>query len=376
MTKIATPMVPHRVLLVAKSTEHSCLKSLLNLPNIELIFSETLAAAAIEIEKNMPHLIVSEPWYPDGDIKKLRRISIEIDKIRRIPIVVWVPKRDNRALRLLERGNWEAIFEGAIPRNTFRKKIEDILLRFMSPHAFFLVIPENSSHRDVTVTFKAKIIGVLESNLIFATNIAMNPLKEFSLRLEHGMELTGLNALQNFVYQDKFLTIIRVPNDVRSSMRIIDALPKVKLKPLMGELKINRGRKILVQHRDQNTADEIKEAFEKVDFTVEHVRTFREFGDLFIKDPRGYQAIFVNEYFDMSEKSGLGEFYLAIPETDRPPWIICTEHRPPMSSGGIVFVQKPLAIKDLIHVLMESVFTKYHSLHQIDIEVENGASSE
>ena len=101
MKKIASNLFHHKALVIADPASQPNLSKMLQASGFDVVCTHSLAGAMGMIDQELPHLVVTQGWLPDGHARKLKDRLAKNYIHKRIPVLVSVKERDQRTLSML-----------------------------------------------------------------------------------------------------------------------------------------------------------------------------------------------------------------------------------------------------------------------------------
>ncbi len=368
MDRIHDKLIKHKGLIIANSDRHTTLSQLLSENDVSVLCCNSISTGLNMTIGFKPHLILIEPVLKDGNVRAFEKDLAKISSAKKIPLIACPLDHEPGTMELLKEISWAAVIEGHPTSDAFSRTFKEVLVRDLTPHPFFLPVSSRDSLAKAKMNFKAQIIGKTGGNIVLHSPVAFTQGAQITIQFSKGELVSNFTATSSYDGGDGFITMFDYAHCAGAINQILAKIPAATVTVCEESDKAPKPRQILFQHPDPDLVENLRSKLIKNNISLIHVRSLSEFRSRFQEAPLQFGCLFVNQLFNTFGKEAWVSDFYKLTEKERPPLVVATTGKSPLSMGGVIFLQKPYSQSDLLHILVDQIEGKTRQYQKAIIE--------
>ena len=212
MKKIASSLTKHLVLIVVEKKPRALLmQNVLERMGHKSNIALSLYDALQSIQQELPHVVISESNFQDGNAAILFDRIKEIPHLQNIPILLYLTTKSKEELKKLVKKKFSGILLAKLDPKTFIEKISASFENFNNLSPYFIDFNEQEIEPEINITIQAKVIGKSNNFIITTSHTELDQTAEFNCSAaDSSFEKCILSKASNLKNDDEFYNLFPV----------------------------------------------------------------------------------------------------------------------------------------------------------------------
>ncbi len=161
---------------------------------IKCLKASTLYEAEGIFLQELPHLIISDAFFSDGNLQVLHNKLQTNDSYKKTPMIVTLQSNDPSESKAIGQRKYHYVSEGTLDPQLLLQNISAIFKSYHDLSPQFMSLENTSINRQTDIWVKATLLGRYESFLAIDSNVYLDPRSAIRIKPESG-EIDGINMV-------------------------------------------------------------------------------------------------------------------------------------------------------------------------------------
>lgn len=343
----------HSVLLCLNRQDQAIpLKAVLERAGFDVEVALSIYAACDLLDNFMPHVLLTEAVFKDGDVSRLRQQMLAIDVISQTPAIALIPDKSEKYLRPLKNFMWDAIRVGSLDHSAILANLYKIVRQFNHGSPFVRPISDLGISPQMIVRFPAEALGHIGERVVFRSAAMVD--HEAVLKCvpeEKKSSFVELHCGTNLRASDSFFNVFPFSQQRGPGRAWVKSLPKISL-DIDGR---KSARKIIWQEVNSDTFRQFKKLMRAYNIELIQVPHAEDVVAQLAESPDGFASAFMQETEDNQRPDRVSILSSLLSIKGRPNVVIVSKFPAPHVDPTIRYLPFPIGLGRLLNAIEASM---------------------
>lgn len=365
MAEILKSLIKHSIVVLVNRREKGIsLNNFLSRLGFRVYVAVNLYEANQLIEQEMPHLVITEATFSDGDASTLFDKIKNHEILNKTPILVHIPKKSRQELEIVASRAFAGFILGPLEPKTLMGKLGTIVDEQCKVSPFYVETDSHMFNKELTISMEGRIVGKSKDVVIS----------------ESGFEIDSIASLLCIPKEKKYNpAVFRMPSNLKSDAAIynlfpinkvvgkgrqwVNGLPEINLRMSDGQDQLMENKVVIYFDSVESRFKQFSKILQGFDIELVYAPTLSRCISLVRQRCEDIGCIYLHEL--INDKTGIEwkNDYMKIPPEQRPPLIIGTSSLNARSTPDIRFIKRPFGMGVFIENI-KSAFIRTRELAQ------------